>query len=225
MNLSQGRLLFVGVVILHLICFLGPANLWASLLPDYQIQVHYDDDAKKLHGTMKVSVSTDQSLQPQWVFALPMNRFVAPDPRGPRRIDIPPVFSRDDYRKAQEDPLFPKGFSQGKMTVHSVKDIYGQKLSFQVLENPDLPVGYSTQDGLLKVQAPLTPESTVVIEFETLLPQRFQEGVVKGDLVTSEWHPKLVDAQNPESIAGFEPVPGTYQVSWSGHQKRALDYS
>ncbi len=184
--------------------------------PHYQIQVAYHAEKRTLHGTMEVSFSPQDYPSPELLFALPMNRFVEPDPRGPLKHLRTPMFIVSGLRQGKSDPDFPEGFSSGYTKILSVTDPAGNSLTHTIQDNPDLIVGYSVKQGLLKVQQQeMEPAGTIRIEFETKLPVRFQEGIVESELLTAEWHPKLLHFENQDwHTSQLEPSPGIYDVTF-----------
>ncbi|MBF0288197.1 MAG: BamA/TamA family outer membrane protein [SAR324 cluster bacterium] len=200
-----------------------PFICWASL-PHYQLQVAYDAGNRILHGTMEVSFSKQDYPAEELFFALPMNRFVEPDPRGILKHLDTPMFIVSGLRKGNSDPAFPEGFSPGYTTILSVTNTAGNSFPHTIEDNPDLAVGYSTKQGLLKIQTTdLGTTDKIQIEFETKLPIRFHEGVVETELLTAEWHPRLLRFKNRNwPTSQLEPSPGNYQVSFRSSQSGSL---
>ena len=79
-----------------------------------------------------------------------------------RKHKIVPVFSLRRFQDNFEDPKTPKGFSRGSLGIASVKacspnsSTEKRELQFSLEPNPDLEVGYSTDQGLLRVFLPGT---------------------------------------------------------------------
>lgn len=192
--------------------------------PHYHIQVHYNADKRRLTGTVRVEVPQDWIKQGQVVFALPMNRFQAKDPRGPRVILQTPTFALDSFKELEDDPLFPRGFSAGSIRVKRVLDGQGNSLGYSLRENPNLPVGFYTGEGLLEARVQTSDkEQTLVLEFETFLPERYEEGQVKDELVTALWHPLLLPQDGSKAqFALLEPVPAFYDVEFSSKTQGTL---
>jgi len=185
--------------------------------PHYQIDVQFQSDKKLLSGKVQVHIPEKyHSAQELW-FALPMNRFLASDSRGSRKIYSPPVFALNDFGAIHDDPLFPEGFQNGALLVHKVTTLKGRPLVYEITDNPDIPVGYSVQRGLLKLKVPKDlPESSIIIYFETRLPLRFLDGVTDETLVAIDWHPILLEQQNQKwKTNQFEASPATYDVRWT----------
>ncbi len=207
----------------------GTLCIWAlpslgTPFPHYQIDVKYQASDHRLQGKVLLTYSPEHYPQNELLFALPMNRFRAPDVRGPRNILQAPVFSLDSFRRIEDDPLFPSGFNPGKISIHSVTDIHGNPLEHQIRDNPDMIIGFSTEKGLLSVQTQgALPEGKLIIEFSTKLPERFQEGWVDEELLAVEWHPVLLRFLNEQWGTHFrEPSPGTYEVAWEASSAGAL---
>lgn len=199
--------------------------IWGSLvhakhkssIPHYKIDVTFQLQQRKLTGKMEIHYSADAYPAEELLFALPMNRFLNKDSRGPRKVLTTPTFGLDKLKKVEDDPDFPYGFDKGHTEIKIVTDINNIPLAYSISDNPTLAVGYSIRNGLLKVKLPTTlPKSIVVIEFETYLPRRFQEGLIEKDLTTIEWHPVLLAYKKGQWITHLnEPSPGTYEVIWS----------
>ncbi|MGY8701054.1 MAG: hypothetical protein ACKVJ3_07845, partial [bacterium] len=94
------------------------------------------------------------------LFALPGNRFLFQDERGIRKHKIVPVFSLNRFQDNLEDPKSPTGFSPGNLKITSVNSFHPEsattlrQLHYKLEENPDLEVGYSTAQGLLRIFLP-----------------------------------------------------------------------
>ncbi|MBF0350769.1 MAG: BamA/TamA family outer membrane protein [SAR324 cluster bacterium] len=146
-----------------------------------------------------------------------MNRFASIDHRGTRKILETPVFALDSYSRLKDDPLFPYGFQKGFTKIDSLTDTNNRPIPFSIENNPDLPVGYSTEHGLLRVSLEeAIPENTLVFEFTTKLPVRFQDGLVFKELMVVEWHPVLLSYKHGTWIKDMmEPSPGIYEVMWT----------
>ena len=106
---------------------------------------------------MQVSFSRDEYPDHELLFSLPGNRFLLPDDRGIRKHKIVPVFSLRRFRGNIEDPKSPKGFSYGNMKIHSVSTYKNKStnkrisLDYNLEDNPDLEIGYSKNNGFLKI--------------------------------------------------------------------------
>ena len=220
-------------------------------VPHYKIDVSYDHDKTLLVGKMQVRFTRSSFPEHELLFALPGNRFLAQDERGIRKHKIVPVFSLRRFQDNFEDPKTPKGFSRGSLSIASVKAFSSnsstekRELQFSLEPNPDLEVGYSTDQGLLRVFLPgdlpdikgPPGQAIVFINFYTQFPEHTQEGTVNGMLLTAHWHPKLLAWNNGSNLKikdwetdGSMPAPATYEVKWtavqpgtiittSGHQK------
>ena len=173
---------------------------------------------------MQVRYSPEFYPSGELLLSLPMNRFRTRDPRGFRRHRLVPIFSLERYENDLEDPLFPEGFSEGGINVLSVKDASGNNLDYQLESNPDLEKGYSQLHGLLRVTLsdPLE-EPELIIEFKTFLPVHTLEGGLNGSMITSNWHPSLLNWDGRQWIKdGNTPNPGTWQVTWSSSKAGTL---
>ena len=242
------RLAHVFLFVFGLILVFTPQPLFAEQLiandfPNYKIDVSYHHDKTLLVGKMQVRFTRKAYPAHELLFALPGNRFRFPDVRGTRKHKIVPVFSLRRFQDNLEDPKSPTGFSPGNLEITSVniftpKSSTGKhKLAYSLEANPDLEVGYSTAKGLLRIFLPKdvqdTPgfpgESTIQLEFSTKFPEHAQEGTVNGMLMTTNWHPKLLNWS--ESIgtkntgwetAGNNPSPATFEVTWKAAQAGTL---
>lgn len=197
---------------------------FSTPFPHYQIEVQYKPSQKLLLGKMEVSFAAEYYPSDSLLFSLPMNRFLEPDPRGPRKILQTPVFALDSFKKIEDDPLFPHGFSVGNTKIRSVTDINGSPLEYKIRNNPNIVVGFSTKNGLLDVRLrnPL-PQAIIIIEFETKLPERYQEGLIDTELLTVQWYPQLLIFQNNTWKTDLlEPSPGIYEVVWESPQSGTL---
>ncbi|MGA0350826.1 MAG: M1 family aminopeptidase [bacterium] len=192
--------------------------------PHYQIEVHYHHEQKLLEGKMQVRYSPEFYPSGELLLSLPMNRFRTKDPRGLRRHQLVPIFSLERYENDLEDPLFPEGFSEGGINVLSVKDASGKNLDYHLESNPDLEKGYSQLHGLLRVTLPdPLEEPELIIEFKTFLPVHTLEGGLNGSMITSNWHPSLLNWDGRQWIKdGNTPNPGTWQVTWSSSKAGTL---
>ena len=220
-------------------------------VPHYKIEVSYDHDKTLLVGKMQVRFTRNAYPEHELLFALPGNRFFAHDSRGIRKHKIVPVFSLRRFQDNFEDPKTPKGFSHGSLNIDSVRTLIPNssrekhELKFSIEPNPDLEVGYSIDKGLLRILLPkklqdvrgYPGQSVIYISFYTKFPEHTQEGTVNGMLLTSNWHPKLLNWNNLSAsrLEGWDtevniPTPATYEVKWttvqpgtiittSGHQK------
>lgn len=212
--------IFLGIVVTLAFASLA----WATPVPHYDIQVEYDADQKQLKGIVDISFSAADYPSDELLFALPMNRFLEQDPRGPRKSLIAPVFALDRFNQLDDDPLFPKGFNSGATQILKVSTLQGQELRYKIQNNPDLHTGFSTKDGLLRVlfDSKLS-QPTIRIEFQTKLPQRYLEGHHKEELLTAQWHPILLDHQSSSWKTNLnEPLPGQYAVQWKSSRSGTL---
>ena len=211
--------------------------------PHYKIDVTYDHDKTLLTGKMQVRFAQNSFSTNELLFSLPGNRFSYPDERGTRKHKIVPVFSLKRFEDNIEDPKSPIGFSKGSLKIKSVSllplipSVNKQQLKYSLEQNPDLEVGYSTANGLLRILLPKTltdtknfsGESTIQIEFSTQFPKHTQEGTVNGMLMAVNWHPKLLiwnenAGLNEKSWETTEdqPSPATFEVIWKAVQAGTL---
>lgn len=166
--------------------------------PHYGLDVRLDSAAHTLAGRVVVSVPAEdpRAERPVWWFHLPPNRFLAPDPRGPRRqvrsIPFAPDFTTVDLA----DSMLPEGFSPGRVEILAVEDAEGRRLPFTLADNPQIPQGYSIRDGLLRVERADVARRRLVIRFRTHLPQRYWEGWSEAQILLEHWYPVLANARS-----------------------------
>ena len=211
--------------------------------PHYKINVTYDHDKTLLVGKMQVRFTRKAYPSHELLFALPGNRFSFPDERGTRKHKIVPVFSLRRFQDNLEDPKSPTGFSPGSLEITSVSTFTPKsttamrELDYSLEENPDLEIGYSTAQGILRISLPeelpdtqgFPGQSTIQLEFTTKFPEHSQEGKVNGMLLTANWHPKLLNWKVEKGIdesgwnsAGNNPSPATFEVKWKAVQAGTL---
>ena len=195
-----------GVLIVISTQLLSAESHFKTQAPHYIIDVSYDHDKTLLVGKMQVRFTRNAYPTHELLFSLPVNRFNYPDERGTRKHKIVPVFSLRRFQDNLEDPKTPTGFSTGSLKINSVsaftqnQSVEKHPLKYSLEPNPDLEVGYSTSNGLLRILLPknlpdtknFPGESTVLIEFSTNFPEHAQEGAVNGMFLTVNWHPKLL---------------------------------
>ena len=181
-------------------------NLSSFKYPHYKIEVSYDHDKTLLVGKMQVRFAYKEYPYGELLFSLPGNRFLYPDNRGIRKHKIVPVFSSNRFQDNLEDPDSPIGFSYGNLKIISVNSLdplsllADKALNFELEENPYLEVGYSISKGLLRISLPKNlpdangypGEKIIQLKFSTKFPKNTKEGIVKGILMASNWHPKLL---------------------------------
>ncbi|MGK5091426.1 M1 family aminopeptidase [Deltaproteobacteria bacterium TL4] len=195
----------------------GAAPQDASSLPHYQIEVQFQQEKQRLVGEIRVTFASANYPGDMLLFALPMNRFMAPDKRGARKDLQTPIFAIDVLEHIVDDPMYPYGFNGGNIIIQAVRNTKNQPLKYSIGDNPALPLGYSPKRGLLKIflSKPIF-NNTIVIKFKTTFPRRFEEGLVRNDLVTVLWHPVLLPYKKGQWVKDLlEPAPGTYEVQWS----------
>ena len=219
---------FQSLILLPALAFIIQANISLGVplesVPQYQIEVHYHSEQKLLEGKMQVRYSPEHYPSGELLLSLPMNRFRAKDPRGFRRHRLVPIFSLERFEDDLEDPLFPEGFSMGGNNILSVKDASGRNLEYHLEPNADLEKGFSPIHGLLRVKLPEPlKEPELTIEFKTFLPVHTLEGGLNGSMITSRWHPILLNWNGQQWIKdGNTPNPGTWQVTWSASKVGSL---
>ena len=222
---------------------LEASNLNSAKFPHYKIEVTYDHDKTLLVGKMQVRFTRKAYPDDELLFALPGNRFLFQDERGIRKHRIVPVFSLNRFQDNLEDPKSPTGFSAGNLKITSVNSFHTEsvttqrQLDYKLEDNPDLEVGYSTAQGLLRIFLPkdipdtqgFPGESTIQLEFSTKFPEHAQEGTVNGMLLTANWHPRLLswkgdqtDKEKGWATSGNNPSPATFDVSWKAVQAGTL---
>jgi hypothetical protein len=180
-------------------------------LPYYEGDVRFSLEQRTLRGSLEVHIPVD-SQGSEWIFALPMNRFLAPDERGLRRSKQTPIFASSTFSQ-NDDPLQPNGFSQGEMIIQSVNHD-GQELDFRLEDNPNIEVGYSVRNGLLRI-ANTGGLEKVRIEFETRFPERYEEGIVDQMLVSAEWYPLFLGSlEQAPDLRLDEPSPAHFRIRW-----------
>lgn len=191
-------------------------------VPHYKIEVFYDAEKRTLAGNMTVRWQGEVDFGDELLFALPFNRFLAPDPRGnPKKRKIP-IFVLDYATEEEDDPMFPHGFSEGSTQIHQVRSFNGTSLQYELEANPQLPIGSWQNEGILRVQQ-VSPSQGIKIEFETLLPKRLQEGQIEEELVTVQWHPVVMRYLNQEwEKSPFLPASAHYQVIWTSNRSGTL---
>ena len=183
---------------------------------DYLADVRLDTQAHTLSGLLRVRVpESDGRPLDIWYFHLPPNRFLEPDPRGPRRLTDSIPFGFSYLRRVREDPLFPEGFSAGGIRIVSVEDEAGRQLSHGTEDNPLLAEGFAAQKGLLRVEfAPASSGREVNIRFETRLPQRHWDGWNEAGIFVERWHPMLLTYRDGRWERHPDvPAPARYTVN------------
>ena len=174
--------------------------------PHYKIDVSYDHDKTLLVGKMQVRFSKKGFPDRELLFSLPGNRFFSRDSRGNRKHKIIPVFSVRRFRENNEDPTSPKGFSYGEMKIHSVSSYNNEltnkriTLDYKLENNLEIEIGYSTENGLLRIFIPeglsdsksFHDERIIEIKFSTKFPEHLFDGLSNGMLIATNWFPKLL---------------------------------
>jgi hypothetical protein len=176
-------------------CFALPSWLHAQeTVPLYRFDTHLDSKGHRIVATMRVELSPeDERAGQSWWFGLQPNRFLASDPRGPRRrLDSVP-FGYSYLTSAYQDTMQPAGFSEGNIRILSVEDGLGRPLNAAYEDNPQVQVGFSVKRGLMRVDfRPDSPCCAAVVRFETNLPNRVWDGWSDTGVYTEHWMPNLL---------------------------------
>ena len=225
-NSTTSRGSFLLALIFLLVLPLDGIASFPKTFPRYQIQVDYDHDQKRLEAKMQVRFPYDSRPATQRILLLPMNRFQARDSRGIRRHRLVPVFAQDRFTDNSQDPLFPFGFHSGGTLIHAVRTQTGVELPFELAPNPEVEIGYSPDDGLLRIfPAPgqTTVADEVEIEFSTRFPERLMEGVLRDQLMTTLWHPLVPPQEGKTPVLSLDLLrPAHYHVTWTTRQPGRL---
>ncbi len=183
--------------------------------PRYRLTVVLHPEDRTIAGELTVTLAPDdpRAAGPLW-FHLPPNRFLAPDPRGERRHLAPLPFAISYLAPDLRDPWLPDGFSEGSIAVRSVRTMSGAPLAFTLQDNLRLPQGFSTRQGLLRVEGGIdAPLTTVVIAFETRLPHRAVDGWSETAWVLAQWFPELARFQGGVwDLAPHRPRPARFSA-------------
>ncbi len=225
---ATGRFACTGGVGLRLLAMLllptavsaaGPLRAaHAQRAPIYRFSVHLDTRAHSIAGVMKLELdAADTRLGQALWFHLPPNRFREPDTRGRRRNTDSLPFATNFTDTRRFDPMWPAGFSEGGIDIQAVEDAGGRALPFAFAENPLIPQGFATRDGLMRVDTSAAQGGLqIVIRFRTRLPNRFWEGWSQRGYLLEQWHPVLADHNDGQWVRDiFSPRAGRYQAGVS----------
>ncbi|MDH4246718.1 MAG: M1 family aminopeptidase [Deltaproteobacteria bacterium] len=176
---------------------LSPARTSAQALPErpeppvLRLQVRLLHQGREMQGTVRIELSAQdpRRLQPELLLLLLPNRFQHPDPRGPGRPLGPLPFTSFVGDLDRADPMQPDGFDHGSIQILTVQDSKGQPLSATLEDNPDLPEGFATDKGVMRVSTGAAWDGVVEVSFHTRLPRRFWEGWGDSGSWTAGWHP------------------------------------
>ncbi|MAC44347.1 MAG: hypothetical protein CL913_10470 [Deltaproteobacteria bacterium] len=212
-------LIMVSILILATSTWLGAQSHQNTDFPHYQGKVRFSLQQKRLEGNLRIQIP-ESARNKELLLALPMNRFAQKDSRGLRRPRETPIFAKRPFSK-NDDPLLPNGFSLGSIEIKSVSN-GTRPLKYQLEANPSLEIGYSIEHGLLRVQFDEVIQE-IEIEFQTNFPERFQEGIVDGILMSTLWYPQLLIPTKSGWDTRLDlPSPGTFEIEWSSEESGQL---
>ncbi|MEL0276309.1 MAG: M1 family aminopeptidase [Deltaproteobacteria bacterium] len=212
-------LLVVSILLLTTSTWLGAQSYQTAHFPHYSGKVHFSLQQKRLEGNLRIRIPKSAQGK-ELLLALPMNRFAQKDTRGLRRPRETPIFAKTPFSE-NDDPLLPSGFSPGSTEIKSVLN-GTQPLKYQLEANPALENGYSVEHGLLRI---LNEEEIqeIEIEFQTNFPERYQEGIVDGILMSALWYPQLLIPKESGWDTRLDlPSPGTFEIEWSSEESGQL---
>ena len=180
-------------------------------LPRYQVDAEVDLETHIIRAEMRVTLPEgDARLREHAVWHLPMNRFAEKDPRGPGPLSSGESVPFDSTETQRFNLFFPSGFSRGGTDILSIMDEAGNILPHRLMEAPGLTVGFSTRDALMEV-APPREGRTIVVRFETRVPERYFQGWSDGQLALSRWYPELGGAvAHPDAHDPYAPRAGYF---------------
>ncbi len=212
-------LLVVSILLLTTSTWLGAQSYQTAHFPHYSGKIRFSLQQKRLEGNLRIRIPKSAQGK-ELLLALPMNRFAQKDTRGLRRPRETPIFAKTPFSE-NDDPLLPSGFSPGSTEIKSVLN-GTQPLKYQLEANPALENGYSVEHGLLRI---LNEEEIqeIEIEFQTNFPERYQEGIVDGILMSALWYPQLLIPKESGWDARLDlPSPGTFEIEWSSEESGQL---
>ncbi len=212
-------LLVVSILLLTTSTWLGAQSYQTAHFPHYSGKIRFSLQQKRLEGNLRIRIPKSAQGK-ELLLALPMNRFAQKDTRGLRRPRETPIFAKTPFSE-NDDPLLPSGFSPGSTEIKSVLN-GTQPLKYQLEANPALENGYSVEHGLLRI---LNEEEIqeIEIEFQTNFPERYQEGIVDGILMSALWYPQLLIPKESGWDARLVlPSPGTFEIEWSSEESGQL---
>ena len=218
--MNQLRLyLVVGILLLATSTWLGAQSHQTGDFPHYIGKVRFSLQQKRLEGNLRIQIPKSTQGK-ELLLALPMNRFAQKDGRGLRRPRETPIFAKTSFSE-NDDPLLPSGFSAGSIEIKSVRN-RTQPIKYQLETNPALEIGYSVEHGLLRVQVDEEIQE-IEIEFQTNFPERYQEGIVDGILMSALWYPQLlIPTESGWDTRLDLPSPGTFEIEWSSEESGQL---
>ncbi|MGA1484633.1 MAG: M1 family aminopeptidase [bacterium] len=218
--MNQLRLhLVVSILLLSTSTWLGAQSHQTSDFPHYSGKVRFSLQQKRLEGNLRIQIPKSAQGK-ELLLALPMNRFAQKDARGLRRPKETPIFAKTPFSE-NDDPMLPSGFSPGSIEIKSVRN-GTQPLKYQLEANPALEIGYSVEHGLLRI---LHEEEIqeIEIEFQTNFPERYQEGIVDGILMSALWYPQLlIPTESGWDTRLDLPSPGTFEIEWNSEESGQL---
>ena len=212
-------LLVVSILLLTTSTWLGAQSYQTAHFPHYSGKIRFSLQQKRLEGNLRIRIPKSAQGK-ELLLALPMNRFAQKDTRGLRRPRETPIFAKTPFSE-NDDPLLPSGFSPGSTEIKSVLN-GTQPLKYQLEANPALENGYSVEHGLLRI---LNEEEIqeIEIEFQTNFPERYQEGIVDGILMSALWYPQLLIPKESRWDTRLDlPSPGTFEIEWSSEESGQL---
>ena len=212
-------LLVVSILLLTTSTWLGAQSYQTAHFPHYSGKIRFSLQQKRLEGNLRIRIPKSAQGK-ELLLALPMNRFAQKDTRGLRRPRETPIFAKTPFSE-NDDPLLPSGFSPGSTEIKSVLN-GTQPLKYQLEANPALENGYSVEHGLLRI---LNEEEIqeIEIEFQTNFPERYQEGIVDGILMSALWYPQLLIPKESGWDTRLDlPSPGTFEIEWSSEESGQL---
>jgi hypothetical protein len=218
--MTQLRLLLVAsTLLLTTSTWLGAKSKQNSNFPQYVGKILFSLEQKRLEGNLRIRIPSSAQGN-ELLLALPMNRFSKKDTRGLRRPRETPIFAKRPFSE-NDDPLFPGGFSSGSIEIKSVRS-GTQSLRYQIEANPALEIGYSIEHGLLRVQVDKKTQE-IEVQFQTNFPERYQEGIVDGILMSALWYPQLLIPKDSSWDTRLDlPSPGTFAIEWTSEESGQL---
>ena len=212
-------LLVVSILLLATSTWLCAKSHQTTDFPHYLGKIHLSLKQKRLKGNLKIQIP-ESAQSKELLLALQMNRFAQKDIRGLRRPRETPIFAKKPFSE-NDDPMLPSGFSSGNIEIRSVRN-GTQSLKYQLEANPALEIGYSVEHGLLRVIVDEEIQE-IEIEFQTNFPERYQEGIVDGILMSALWYPQLlIPTESGWDTRLDRPSPGTFEIEWSSEEAGQL---
>jgi len=179
--------------IVFLILLLHALASPAAARPHYHITASVGLTAPQVRGTVRVDVVNDsRTAVDDVVLVLFANRFAHPDTQV-NDVNRPFVYPREE-------------FHPGGMTLRNAQ-VDGAPAEVTLIGGGSLPEGCAARVAL---QAPLAPgaETTVTVEFETIIPERFGSfGIFERMLTaTGGWYPSAAWLQ-PDGTWAVDSLP------------------